>query len=110
MGEDGYVRLTDFGVAKDLNLNKEIDDIAGAYDYIAYEMLKGQDHGLTADWWSLGILTYELIVGFPPFVTDEEAEEDQFANLIERIEMGIEFPNILEHNISMTDKAKDFIV
>ena len=41
MGEDGYLRLTDFGIAKDLNISEIVDDVAGTKDYIAYEILQG---------------------------------------------------------------------
>ena len=46
MGEDGYLRLTDFGIAKDLNINEIVNDVAGTRDYIAYEVMLGHNYGL----------------------------------------------------------------
>ncbi len=53
--EDGYLVLTDFGIAKHLKSDKTYT-ICGSPEYIAPEVLKqgGYDH--MADWWSLGVL------------------------------------------------------
>ncbi|KAG5233857.1 serine/threonine protein kinase [Salix suchowensis] len=39
----------------------------GTPDYLAPEILLGTGHGTTADWWSVGVILFELIVGIPPF-------------------------------------------
>lgn len=39
----------------------------GTPDYLAPEILLGTGHGATVDWWSVGIILFELIVGIPPF-------------------------------------------
>ncbi|MED6214918.1 hypothetical protein PIB30_108142, partial [Stylosanthes scabra] len=41
--------------------------VVGTPDYLAPEILLGMGHGATADWWSVGVILYELIVGIPPF-------------------------------------------
>ena len=41
----------------------------GAADYIAPEMIDNDNYGASVDWWGIGILTYEMIIGFPPFYT-----------------------------------------
>ena len=38
---------------------------------MAPEMCKKEGHGLTVDWWALGILLYEMVVGIPPFYDDD---------------------------------------
>ena len=43
---------------------KELEnEISGALDYISYEQMTGSKYGKPVDWWALGIMTYELIVG-----------------------------------------------
>ena len=42
----------------------------GTPDYLAPELLLGTDHGPEVDWWSLGVVMYEFIVGIPPFNAD----------------------------------------
>ena len=67
MGEDGYICLTDFGMAKVLEGDKMTKTKVGTRDYVAPEVLTGWGYSFAVDWWSLGILTYEMVVGFPPF-------------------------------------------
>ncbi|XP_062075309.1 probable serine/threonine protein kinase IREH1 [Humulus lupulus] len=50
----------------------------GTPDYLAPEVLLGTGHGTTADWWSVGVILFELIVGIPPF----NAEHPQVNMLI----------------------------
>ena len=42
----------------------------GTPDYLAPELLLGAGHGPEVDWWSLGVVTYEFVVGVPPFNAD----------------------------------------
>ena len=69
MGEDGYICLTDFGLAKILEANEQAYSFCGTPEYLAPEILEEKGHAFPVDWWALGILTYEMIVGFPPFYT-----------------------------------------
>ena len=73
IGEDGYLCLTDFGLAKFLQTGEEASTIAGTPDYMAPEIIT-QTTGIIAkgysypvDWWSIGCITFEMIVGLPPF-------------------------------------------
>jgi len=69
MDENGYICLTDFGLAKVLEGNAQAFSFCGTPDYLAPEILNEKGHSFPVDWWALGILTYEMIVGFPPFYT-----------------------------------------
>ena len=60
---DGYLRLTDFGLAKVLKQQERRNSLCGTPDYIAPEILTGEGHSFPVDWWALGILTYEMTVG-----------------------------------------------
>ncbi|XP_062103802.1 probable serine/threonine protein kinase IREH1 [Humulus lupulus] len=55
----------------------------GTPDYLAPEILLGTGHGTTADWWSVGVILFELIVGIPPF--NEEHPQDKLIALSLRI-------------------------
>ncbi len=65
--ESGYLRLVDFGLAKNLQIGEKTNTFCGTPDYIAPEVIMGKQYDHTVDWWSIGILTYEMIVGCPPF-------------------------------------------
>eukprot|EP00794_Sanderia_malayensis_P011079 gene11079-12247_t len=86
----GHVKLTDFGFAK------EIRDmtwtLCGTPDYIAPEVIQSKGHNFAVDWWALGILIYEMIVGTPPFV-----DECQFGTYRKILEGYIDWPKKLEH-------------
>lgn len=70
MDEDGYICLTDFGLAKILEANEQAYSFCGTPEYLAPEIIEEKGHAYPVDWWALGILTYEMIVGFPPFYTN----------------------------------------
>eukprot|EP00495_Collosphaeridae_sp_1-RS-2012_P000133 TRINITY_DN0_c4_g1_i11.p1 TRINITY_DN0_c4_g1~~TRINITY_DN0_c4_g1_i11.p1 ORF type:complete len:710 (+),score=129.25 TRINITY_DN0_c4_g1_i11:306-2435(+) len=65
----GYLKITDFGFAKVVP-NKTFT-LCGTPDYLAPEIVTGQGHGKPVDWWTLGVLIYEMIASYPPFFDDE---------------------------------------
>lgn len=69
IGDDGYLKLIDFGFAK--IVRKRTYTICGTPEYIAPEILLNQGHGKPVDWWTLGILVYEMLAGFPPFQDED---------------------------------------
>jgi len=68
---NGYSKLTDFGFAKIIEPGQRTYTLCGTPEYIAPEVLLNKGHGKPVDWWTLGILTYEMIVGQPPFCDEE---------------------------------------
>ncbi|KDO28961.1 AGC protein kinase [Saprolegnia parasitica CBS 223.65] len=68
MDHEGHVRITDFGLSKQgVSGLQGATTFCGTAAYIAPELLKGQTYGKAADWWSFGILLYEMIGGKPPY-------------------------------------------
>ena len=71
---DGYVKLADFGLAKVVNPGKQEDpnSFCGTPEYLSPEMIDASGHDHTLDWWALGVLLYEMIIGIPPFFSSNK--------------------------------------
>jgi len=84
---DGHLKLTDFGFAK--IITDKTWTMCGTPEYIAPEVILSKGHDKTVDWWSLGILIYEMLAGRPPF-----CGEHTF-NIFEKIlsKQAIQYPN-----------------
>ena len=67
--EEGYLKLTDFGFAK--FCEGKTYTLCGTPEYLAPEVLLNKGHSKPVDWWTLGILTYEMIAGIDPFNADD---------------------------------------
>lgn len=70
----GHVCLTDFGLSKDVDEGDKAHTFCGTPEYLAPEIVTGTGHDKAVDWWSLGILLYELTVGIPPFYSQNVNE------------------------------------
>ncbi|XP_076914423.1 putative serine/threonine protein kinase IRE [Bidens hawaiensis] len=126
IGPDGHIKLSDFGLSK-VGLINSTDDLSGTSgdrapvygenevttesgqkqsvvgtpDYLAPEILLGVGHGATADWWSVGVILFELLVGIPPF--NAESPQQVFVNIMNR---DIPWPKVPEE---MSYEAYDLI-
>jgi len=74
LDDNGHVCLTDFGLSKDVDPNDKAHTFCGTPEYLAPEIVTGAGHDKAVDWWSLGILLYELTVGIPPFYSQNVNE------------------------------------
>ncbi|KAD2804892.1 hypothetical protein E3N88_38269 [Mikania micrantha] len=126
IGPDGHIKLSDFGLSKVGLINSTEDlsgtsgsrlpvyrenevstengqkqSVVGTPDYLAPEILLGVGHGATADWWSVGVILFELLVGIPPF--NAESPQQVFTNIMNR---DIPWPKIPEE---MSYEAYDLI-
>ena len=73
MNESGYVKLVDFGLAKQL-ISGKTWTLCGTPDYLAPEIILNEGHDLAVDYWALGVLIFEMVVGAPPFYADDPME------------------------------------
>ncbi|KAK6011539.1 hypothetical protein OSTOST_23369, partial [Ostertagia ostertagi] len=89
LSKTGHVKIADFGLAK--LLRGKTYTICGTAEYIAPEVIMKKGYGIAVDWWSLGVLIFELLHGQPPFYGDSTDE------VFEAIRQGdISFPDDLD--------------
>jgi calcium/calmodulin-dependent protein kinase (CaM kinase) II/calcium/calmodulin-dependent protein kinase I len=70
--DDSNIKIADFGFAKKVS-DLTSDEVAcGTLGYIAPEILRGSRYGTEVDIWSIGVICYVLLVGYPPFFDDDQ--------------------------------------
>uniref|UniRef100_UPI00398E9129 protein kinase C theta type isoform X2 n=1 Tax=Pristiophorus japonicus TaxID=55135 RepID=UPI00398E9129 len=75
LDRDGHIKIADFGMCKENILNgARTCTFCGTPDYIAPEILLGQKYSTSVDWWSFGVLLYEMLIGQSPFHGNDEDE------------------------------------
>ena len=80
LDSDGHCKLTDFGLSKEgVYGNLGAKTFCGSIAYLAPEMLKKQGYGKAVDWYLLGVLFYEMLVGVTPYFNGKK--EDIFYNI-----------------------------
>ena len=78
--KEGHALLTDFGLSRENIVGKEMaKSFCGSIAYLAPEMINRTGHGKAVDWYLLGVLFYELLVGVPPYFTSNQ--EQIFMNI-----------------------------
>jgi serum/glucocorticoid-regulated kinase 2 len=71
----GYIRITDFGLSRiDSNNANDAKSICGTPEYLAPEIILKLGYGKAVDWWTLGSIIYEMLVGLPPFYTNDRQQ------------------------------------
>ncbi|XP_074554656.1 protein kinase C theta type [Halichoeres trimaculatus] len=75
LDSEGHIKIADFGMCKE-NMYDEsrTSTFCGTPDYIAPEILLGQKYNSSVDWWSFGVLLYEMLIGQSPFHGRDEEE------------------------------------
>ena len=78
---NGYLKIIDFGLSKMMASDQVATTQCGTSEYIAPELVSNLGYNLTADWWSVGIITYELVFGQTPFFSKNKQE--MYINIIQ---------------------------
>ena len=89
---NGYLRITDFGIAKHYVVNNK-KDTSGTIGYLAPEVLCNVNHNFSIDYYAVGIITYELMYGHRPYLGKNKHEVKQ---LILTRQAKIEFSDLPE--------------
>ena len=103
---EGHIKLADFGLSKKLFLSKGIlqsHSFCGSPEYMSPEMLLGEGHNRTLDFYSLGTLLFEMLTGLPPHYSNNRIEMYQRI-----VEDQIQYPNRL--NPVVIDLLKKLLV
>ncbi|KAL2803682.1 protein kinase C delta type isoform a, partial [Daubentonia madagascariensis] len=75
LDRDGHIKIADFGMCKENIFGENLaSTFCGTPDYIAPEILQGLKYSFSVDWWSFGVLLYEMLIGQSPFHGDDEDE------------------------------------
>lgn len=98
IGVDGHIKLTDFGLSKILPNYDKTYTICGTVQYLAPEILGEEGYNTAVDWWSLGCIFYEMLVGKFPFRFQKDGKLNS-----EVYKKPIRYPSYLDI------KAKDLI-
>lgn len=72
--DDKNIKIADFGFAKKVTSSKCLLTQCGTPGYVAPEILHGVPYGVKADMWSLGVIAYILLGGYPPFIEQNQRE------------------------------------
>jgi len=100
-GKEEFVKIADFGLSKDFGA-EQLQTSCGTPDYVAPEVLMGDPYDMSVDIWSIGVITYVLLCGFPPFYG--ETQKELFENIMNG---NYDFPDPEWRDVS--PEAKNFI-
>uniref|UniRef100_A0A4W5LYH8 protein kinase C n=1 Tax=Hucho hucho TaxID=62062 RepID=A0A4W5LYH8_9TELE len=101
MDADGYVRIADFGLCKEgMSHGDRTSTFCGTPEFLAPEVLTDNNYTRCVDWWGLGVLIYEMLVGESPFPGDDE--EEVFDSIVND---EVRYPRFLSpESVSITQK------
>ena len=89
LDSDGHIALTDFGLSKENFNHRRSYSVCGTWEYMAPEVLCGKGYDYSVDWWSLGVLMYEMLVGVCPFEGENKKE-----TMAKVMKSTIEYPDL----------------
>ncbi|XP_055695043.1 ribosomal protein S6 kinase 2 beta isoform X1 [Lutzomyia longipalpis] len=86
LDQDGHIALTDFGLSKQPLDGSKTYSFCGTVEYMAPEVVNRKGHHFAADWWSFGVLMYEMLTGNLPF---HGATRQETMNQILKTKLGM---------------------
>ena len=111
INEDGYIKLCDFGSSVVIRGTEKENSFAGSPEYAAPEVITHEGHTFMCDWWSFGILIYELLYGNTPFYN---VDKNRMYDLINT--GSISYPKFIQiegenkpRNYKVSEDAKNLI-
>eukprot|EP00276_Gloeochaete_wittrockiana_P011645 CAMPEP_0184372358 /NCGR_PEP_ID=MMETSP1089-20130417/163897_1 /TAXON_ID=38269 ORGANISM="Gloeochaete wittrockiana, Strain SAG46.84" /NCGR_SAMPLE_ID=MMETSP1089 /ASSEMBLY_ACC=CAM_ASM_000445 /LENGTH=433 /DNA_ID=CAMNT_0026715195 /DNA_START=31 /DNA_END=1332 /DNA_ORIENTATION=- len=87
------LKLIDFGLSRRLEPSERSQSFAGTPHYLAPEVVSRNGHDFAVDWWTLGVLLFEILAGRPPFYS--ENRERLYAKISQ---VRFEFPSVIQPN------------
>lgn len=100
----GYIKIIDYGLAKMLSNDELATSYCGTPEYLAPEMIAHAGHDKTVDWWAVGVLIYEMLIGVTPFFNKNRQV------LMSKIKHSrIVFPDRRTYKIQYSDEIVDLI-
>lgn len=102
INDDGHVKLTDFGLSKELDCCDSTKTFCGTCEYLAPEIVKAVPYTNKVDWWALGILIYEMIFNRTPFrvIDGETGEINQVKTIDKIVNKNFIMPNCPDQNLA----------
>ncbi|XP_055499464.1 ribosomal protein S6 kinase alpha-6 isoform X1 [Leucoraja erinacea] len=87
LDEGGHIKLTDFGLSKEsVDQEKKAYSFCGTVEYMAPEVVNRRGHTQSADWWSFGVLMFEMLTGTLPF---QGKDRNETMNMILKAKLGM---------------------
>lgn len=122
IGKNGYPKIIDFGLAKQLPYTKLSDDniirkytkchtLCGTPEYMAPEMILKKEYDYAVDLWAFGVLIYELIFMQTPFIDNKNTSDfsTMFSNILQSAKQGILISKKMDKKTDGTPNARNFV-
>ena len=110
LATEGHIKLTDFGFAK--RIQDRTWTLCGTPEYLSPEVILNRGHGRAVDWWSLGILIYEMLGEWIPSHTNPNPTQNSISVLVGQVpfvgENAVQiYENIIRGQIDFPQSVRD---